>query len=1332
MRKYKKKNKVFLLAILVLVVSIGYALLSTTLNINGIAGINKNAFDIHWDRNSVEVTDGSVEGDIPTVTGDNDSIVEFTTELELPGDFYEFTVDAINEGTIDGIVTLSDKTTYKLINEEYVEQALPSYIKYSVTYEDGTTLPKIGDVLVADGGTQKYKVRVEYDSEATTLPEEPETYKFEYEVKYEQPKDQYKVTFDPDGGLVSETVRYVNKNEAIGELPIATKEGEVFGGWLLGETVITASYVPTANITLKANWDEVLPMFDTGANVNAKIKALAGNTLPDTNPYLKQDNNIAKFVRSYAEPTDANKTEEHIISAPDSDGEIYAWYDDYNIYWWSAANKEKLNPDSSFMFFGLAYVNEIDTQFDTSLSTNMASMFAGTTHLENLNLENFDTSNVTDMTAMFSNTYVKNLDLSSFDTHNVTDMTAMFNAQSNTSSPTVNLSSFDTSNVTSMTAMFSNAHYSELNLSNFDTHNVTNFSGIFSGNSYLKKIDVSNWDFSGVTSLDGVFSGLSNVEQIKLTNVNTGSLTRMSYMFSGDQRLKNLNLSSFDVSNSTTFSGMFSGCSSLKSLNISNWNFESATDLTALFNGLGSLEEIILNNVDTSNIVYMSAMFNNDNSLRELNLDSFDTSKVNDMNSMFYGCNSLTTISVDENKFVVDQVSNSGSMFQGCSSLVGGAGTVYNSSKIDKEYAHYDHLTSNPGYFNDGGVPSLNVTFNPNGGSMDEVTRTVRYGKTVGNLPTAAKDDASLVGWYTGITDGVQIDRNEVITSDVTYYAKWSDDKEIIYNGNGGTFENNEATNDINYNYTSGHITRYSHTPNINDNGVITGTYDANMSRNDVITIEGAERLNIEVWYSTEKEESDWLAIYPEGYKPNRNNYYSAEISDGRLGGGQSLVKPTDATYHKTFTVDGDTAQFYFRSDSSNNYYGYYAIITADGNSFVGDPGYQTPINRGYRLEGWSESVDGPVKYETESSIIKDMVYLPSSKTLYAKWYQVPEYTITFNPNGGVVDPTSKIVYDGETIGNMPTPTRENYKFTGWVSDLTTGSKVESNMLPTGSMTVYATWKVDFENAPWDFIEDIIEDNPHNYCEYFKVGDTREIELEGYGTHILRVSNCSYNSIYDTDTSRSQTANGLVIEFADLITTHRMNPYDQDKYLVNGYGNKGGWEYSEMRTFVNNDIYNALPSEIKNSIIDTRVISGYNSEVGDTARFSTTDKLYLLAPMEVYRTNYEPRSSMTVDNLLYENTRKLDYYVNTCMGTDGVCKYARKCVSSINCYNNQYQVWWLRGVLSGTYYKNNTNEKFTAFSVSNLYSGGGDSYLWSVDAHNESSVYVSPAFRIGG
>ena len=1326
-RRGKKKNKLLLVLIAIFALVIGYSLLSQTLDINGIAGINKNTWDIHWDRNSVDVTDGSIAGEDPEVIGTNDNTVEFETTLELPGDFYEFTVDAVNEGSVDGIVTLSKKTTYEVINNEDVEKSLPDYIKFNVTYEDGTTLPKIGDVLVANTGRQKYKIRVEFDRNATTVPPETKTYKLKYEVKYEQPKDQYKVTFDPDGGSVVESVRYVNKTEAIGELPTATKEGKVFGGWLLGNTLVTASYVPTANITLKAKWNEVLPMFDTGKNVNAKIKKIAGNEMPETDPHFKSDYYIGKFIRSLAEPTAENKTAEHIISAPDSQGEIYAWYNssNYTIYWWSAASKEQLNPDSSFMFYNMTYISEIDTQFDTSTATNMQSMFANTSNLAN---ENFDTSNVTNMQAMFYGSYVKDLDLRSFDTHNVTNMCAMFNSMSNSSSPTVNLSSFDTSSVTDMSAMFNSSRYRELDLSNFDTHNVTNFGGIFSNNSNLRSIDVSNWDFSGVTNLSGIFSGLRYVERIKLANVNTSTITYLGGTFSGDMSLQNLNLSSFDTSNVTSFGGMFSDCSSLKSINVSNWSFDSCPDLTSVFGYLNSVEEIILDNVDTSEVTNMTSMFYNDNRLKTLDLDDFDTGKVTNMQAMFNGCGNLTTISVDENKFVVGQVNSSGGMFGNCYSLKGGAGTSYDSSKTDKEYAHYDHSTSDPGYFNDGGIPSLNVTFDANGGSTTESTRSVRYGKTVGDLPTATKEDASLVGWYTGLTDGIKVDRNEVITDDVTYYAKWSDNKEVIYNANGGTFENNENTNDINYTYTSGHITRYSHTPNINDNGVVTGTYDANMSRNDVITIEGATRLNIEVWYSTEDATYDWLAIYPEGYTPNKNNYYSAEISNGKLGGGQSLIKPTDEIYHKTFTVYGDTAQFYFNSNYSNNYYGYYAIITADGNSFVGNPGYQTPVKRGYRMEGWSETIGGPVKYETESAVIKDMVYFQSPKTLYAKWYEVPEYTITFNANGGTVDPTSKVVYEGEALGVLPTPVRENYKFTGWVSDLITGQKVDSDTLPTGSMTLYATWKVDFENAPWDFIEDVIEDNPHNYCEYFQVGDTREIELTNYGTHRIRVANCTYESIYDTDTSKSQTANGLVIDFTDLITNHRMNPHDENRYTVNGYGNKGGWEYSEMRTFVNNDIYNELPSEIKSSIIDTRVISGYNSTVGDNARFVTTDKIYLMAAYEVYGTEYTPigYTDQTVDNI-YGKTRQLDYYREACSSQNaGTCTNTRKALPSSP---YQYATWWLRGAAYGLT-EAAAGRNLTSFATSSIYPSRNLGVL--TDGLSQADyVYVSPAFRIG-
>ena len=73
---------------------------------------------------------------------------------------------------------------------------------------------------------------------------------------------------------------------------------------------------------------------------------------------------------------------------------------------------------------------------------------------------------------------------------------------------------------------------------------------------------------------------------------------------------------------------------------------------------------------------------------------------------------------------------------------------------------------------------------------------------------------------------------------------------------------------------------------------------------------------------------------------------------------------------------------------------------------------------------------------------------------------------------------------------------------------------------------------------------------------------------------------------------------------------HRMNPDNGDGV---GNGNKGGWEYSEMRSVINSDLYNALPSDLKELVINTRVVSGYDGNARfDYGNFVTNDKLYLL------------------------------------------------------------------------------------------------------------------------
>ncbi|UKI58141.1 MAG: DUF285 domain-containing protein [Clostridium sp.] len=125
----------------------------------------------------------------------------------------------------------------------------------------------------------------------------------------------------------------------------------------------------------------------------------------------------------------------------------------------------------------------------------------------------------------------------------------------------------------------------------------------------------------------------------------------------------------------------------------------------------------------------------------------------------------------------------------------------------------------------------------------------------------------------------------------------------------------------------------------------------------------------------------------------------------------------------------------------------------------------------------------------------------------------------------------------------------------------------------------------------------------------YKVGETKEIDLgTTYGTHTIRVANTSTPTECSTS-GFSQTACGFVLEFADIITTHTMN---------NTNTNSGGWPVTSMRTFLNNDIYNSLPANLKNGIIDTTTVSGHGGL--DTTNFTSIDKLYLLTPKRnIYR-----------------------------------------------------------------------------------------------------------------
>ena len=228
----------------------------------------------------------------------------------------------------------------------------------------------------------------------------------------------------------------------------------------------------------------------------------------------------------------------------------------------------------------------------------------------------------------------------------------------------------------------------------------------------------------------------------------------------------------------------------------------------------------------------------------------------------------------------------------------------------------------------------------------------------------------------------------------------------------------------------------------------------------------------------------------------------------------------------------------------------------------------------------------------------------------------------------------------------------------------------------------------DFATDSWSTI--IANVKAGNGSEY-KVGSTKEVNLgTTYGTHTLRIANTSTPSEC-SGTGFSQSACGFVLEFADIITTHKMNDTAT---------NVGGWPATSMRTFVNNDIYNAIPSEIKNAIIDTTVVSGHGSTSGET-NFTSTDKLYLLSTAEVWAQG----SSNTIgDDTARDVTRQLDYYKNLGTSTTNRSGAVKK----------SGYAWWLRVA--------NSSDNNNFYRVNNR----GD---WS--NNNASTINgVSPAFRL--
>ena len=176
-RYSRHKSIVYLLVVLLLCgLGLGYASIKTDLSIIGTSKFINASWDVHFDN--IQVREGSITPTTPATITD-DTTVTFSAQLEEPGEYYVFTVDVVNEGTLDAMIgSLSIQPTLSIEEQDYFD--------YYVAYEDGTHIENNHKLLAGTTETLVVSFTYEVLYDTSLYPTEDKDYTISVSINYVQ------------------------------------------------------------------------------------------------------------------------------------------------------------------------------------------------------------------------------------------------------------------------------------------------------------------------------------------------------------------------------------------------------------------------------------------------------------------------------------------------------------------------------------------------------------------------------------------------------------------------------------------------------------------------------------------------------------------------------------------------------------------------------------------------------------------------------------------------------------------------------------------------------------------------------------------------------------------------------------------------------------------------------------------------------------------------------------------------------------------------------------------------------------------------------------------
>ena len=381
----------------------------------------------------------------------------------------------------------------------------------------------------------------------------------------------------------------------------------------------------------------------------------------------------------------------------------------------------------------------------------MSALFYNCSNLTSLDVSNFDTENVTNMSYMFDNcSNLTSLDLSNFNTLNVTDMKSMFSGCSNIESIYVS-DAWNTEKVTSSSGMFSycsniigedyytvyssyfrdvaKAHYNaggylrDAATKNeprayavldgryltfyYDNESLTHAGTIYktfrtgektgawasnAGTITRVTIDSSFANCTGIKSMAYWFDGFTSLLRFTgIENLNTENVEDMSYMFRNIKTMEGIDVTNLKTKKVKNMAYMFRGCGAT-SLDLSKFNTENVTNMDHIFSACSSLTFLDVSSFNTKNVTDMGYMFYGCDKLTSLNVSDFTTQNVTNMYGMFYSCSNLT--SLDVSNFNTQNVTDMQYMFSNCNNLTSLDVSKFNTQNVTNMYQMFRGCSS--------------------------------------------------------------------------------------------------------------------------------------------------------------------------------------------------------------------------------------------------------------------------------------------------------------------------------------------------------------------------------------------------------------------------------------------------------------------------------------------------------------------------------------------------------------------------------------------------------------------------------------------------------------